>query len=70
VLFSLVVSLVNDVRHLPDLLICFAEDILYVFDQVRGHFHNFARALPANARAFDIVIEMLWSELTATATKY
>jgi hypothetical protein len=70
VLFSLVVSLVYDVRHLPDLLICFAKDILYVFDQVWGNFHNFLRALPANAPALDIIIEMLWFKLTAPATKY
>jgi hypothetical protein len=69
-LFSLVVSLVYDVHHLPDLLICFAEDILYVFDQVWGHFHNFHRAFPANARTIDIIIEMLWFKLTASATKY
>jgi hypothetical protein len=69
VLFSLVVRLVYDVRHLPDLLICFAEDILYVFDQVWGHFHNFLRASPANAHTLDIIIEMLWFKLTAPATK-
>jgi hypothetical protein len=70
VLFGLVVSLVYDVRHLADLLICFAEDILYVFDQIWGNFHNFLRALPANAPSLDIIIEMLWLKLTAQATKY
>ena len=29
---------VYDVRHLPDLFICFAEDILYMFDKVGGQF--------------------------------
>jgi hypothetical protein len=70
VLFSFVVRLVYDVRHLPDLLICFAENIHYVFDQVWGNFHNFLRAFPANAPALDIIIEMLWFKLTAQATKY
>jgi hypothetical protein len=59
-LFSLVVSFVYDVRHPPDLLGCFAEDILYVFYQVWGNFHNFLRALPANAPALNIIIERLW----------
>jgi hypothetical protein len=68
VLFGLVVSLVYDVRHLADLLICFAEDILYVFDQVWGNFHSFFRAFPANALA--IFIKVLLLKLTAPATKY
>jgi hypothetical protein len=69
VLFSLVVSLVYDVHHQPDLLICFAENILYVFDQVWSNLHNFLRALPANAPALDIFIEILWFKLAAPATK-
>jgi hypothetical protein len=70
VLFSLVVSLVYDVHHQPDLFIYFAENILYVFYQVWGQFHNFLRALSANAVTLDIIIEMLWFKLTAPATKY
>ena len=70
-LFSLVVSLVYDVQNLNLFFYFgFAEDGLYVLNQVISNFHTFFSTLAANAPVLDIIIEVLWFKLTAPATKY
>jgi hypothetical protein len=64
-------SLVYDVQNLNLFFYFgFAEDGLYVLNQVISNFHTFSSTLAANAVALDIIIEVLWFKLTAPATKY